>query len=309
MKTVSNVTSRMVVPALLVLCLALTACTVPTPVLEATQQAAASGTQAAQPTDTPVPPSDTPVSPTDTPVPATDTPDAPTDTPVPATDTPAPPTDTPVPPTDTPVPATDTPEAPTDTPVPPTDTPEPAPETSPAEPYVIQGFDYLDQENWDAAIAELQEAIRLDPEFGYAYMGLGYAYAFGPGDLAKAIENLETYLRLVPDAENRAEVEADIQQIREFMADSQPSVSIPSGQGALIMYNCRGGGETITVDVIPAGILQELPPKTGEECTAGEPIFLNPGEYILKAAIAGVPSQGESAINVVAGDVLEFTWY
>ena len=75
------------------------------------------------PTDTPVPvpPTDTPISPTNTPVPV-----PPAETPVPPTNTavPPPPTNTPVPPTDTPVPPT-----PTDTPVPPTDTPVPAPPT------------------------------------------------------------------------------------------------------------------------------------------------------------------------------------
>ena len=58
------------------------------------------------------------------------------------------------------------------------------------------------------AIAEFQEAIRLDPEFPWAYMGLGYSYAW-QGNLAEAIEALETYLRLAPNAENRADVEAE----------------------------------------------------------------------------------------------------
>lgn len=71
------------------------------------------------PTDTPVPPTNTPVPPpTETP---TNTPIPPTNTPGP-TPTPAPPTETPVPPTNTPVPP------PTDTPLPPpTDTPAPQP--------------------------------------------------------------------------------------------------------------------------------------------------------------------------------------
>ncbi|MBI3960526.1 MAG: hypothetical protein HY328_17080, partial [Chloroflexi bacterium] len=80
------------------------------------------------PTDTPVPPTDTPQPtetpvPTDTPVPPTNTPVPPTNTPVPPTNTPRP-TNTPVPPTNTPVPPTNTPR-PTNTPVPPTNTPRP----------------------------------------------------------------------------------------------------------------------------------------------------------------------------------------
>jgi hypothetical protein len=78
------------------------------------------------PSDTPVPPTDTPL-PTDTPVPPTDTP-PPTDTAVP---TEAPPTDTAVvptdvPPSDTPAPPTNTPQPKaSNTPVPPTNTPKP----------------------------------------------------------------------------------------------------------------------------------------------------------------------------------------
>ncbi|MBN1994272.1 MAG: hypothetical protein JW953_16360 [Anaerolineae bacterium] len=82
--------------------------------------------------------------------------------------------------------------------------------------------------------------------------------------------------------------------------------SIPAGKGALIMLNCRG--DVINVDVIPAGIFQELGPKTGEDCKAGDPLFLDPGEYILKASIAGVPSKGEATINILEGQVLTFTW-
>ncbi len=78
---------------------------------------------AEEPTETPIPPTDTPV-PTDTPAP-TDTPE-PTETPSP-TNT-ATPTDTPIPvPTDTPEPTETPTAAPTNTPVPATNTPAPAP--------------------------------------------------------------------------------------------------------------------------------------------------------------------------------------
>ncbi|MCA9908791.1 MAG: hypothetical protein KC519_09095, partial [Anaerolineae bacterium] len=77
------------------------------------------------PTSTPVPATNTPVPPTSTPVPGTNTPVPPTNTPVPGTNTPVPPTNTPVPPTNTPVPGTNTPVPPTNTPVPATNTPVP----------------------------------------------------------------------------------------------------------------------------------------------------------------------------------------
>ncbi len=68
-------------------------------------------------------PTNTPKPPTNTPIPSTSTPKPPTNTPVPPTNTLVPPTNTPVPPTNTLVPPTNTPIPPTATLVPPTDTP------------------------------------------------------------------------------------------------------------------------------------------------------------------------------------------
>ena len=108
------------------------ACATNTPVA---QQYAVRATRTPLPTftNTPIPPSATPVPtetdtvvPTDTPVPS-DTP-VPTNTPVPATDVP---TETPVPPTNTPVPV---PPTNTPAPVPPTNTPEPTPIPQPVSP-------------------------------------------------------------------------------------------------------------------------------------------------------------------------------
>jgi hypothetical protein len=82
---------------------------------------------------------------------------------------------------------------------------------------------------------------------------------------------------------------------------------IPAGKGGLVMLNCRS--DVVTVDIIPDAIFQELAPKQGEQCFRGAPIFLNPGDHILKAAIAGMPSQGEATVTIVAGEWLEFTWY
>lgn len=83
--------------------------------------------------------------------------------------------------------------------------------------------------------------------------------------------------------------------------------AIPAGKGGLVMLNCRG--DVVTVDIIPDAIFQELAPKTGEECYRGQPIYLNPGDHILKASIAGVPSHGEATITIVEGQWFEFTWY
>ena len=90
------------------------------------------------PTNTPLPPTSTPLppTPTNTPLPPTSTPlpPTPTNTPLPPTNTPLPPTptNTPLPPTNTPLPptATNTPLPATSTPLPPTATNTPLPPTS-----------------------------------------------------------------------------------------------------------------------------------------------------------------------------------
>ena len=86
--------------------------------------------------------------------------------------------------------------------------------------------------------------------------------------------------------------------------DSAPG--IPQGKGGLIMLNCLS--QVVTVDVIPDGVFQELSPASGADCFAGQPIFVDPGEHILRASIAGMPSQGEATISIQAGRYLEFTW-
>jgi tetratricopeptide (TPR) repeat protein len=243
-----------------------------------------------EPTPTPVPPTNTP-----TPVPPTDTPVPPTDTPVPPTDTPTsvPPTDTPVPPTDTPVPLTATP-------VPPAPTPTPA--VSPAVEHFEKGFDYFQQEKWDEAIAEFQEAIRLDPAFSAAYLGLGYSYV-SKREFQKATEALEKYLQLEPGADNRAQVESDIQQMRAIL-DQPPATGpccepLQPGKGAIWFINYIG--ETVRMDMSPYYF--EVPPKQGnvDGCLCPQ---LDPGHYVTIAATG----RGElrTEIDIVAGQTLQF---
>jgi tetratricopeptide (TPR) repeat protein len=245
-----------------------------------------------EPTPTPVPPTHTP-----TPVPPTDTPVPPTDTP-----TPVPPTDTPVPPTDTPVPPTDTPVPPTDTPTPAPPAPTPAPAVSPAVEHFEKGFDYFQQEKWDEAVAEFQEAIRLDPVFSAAYLGLGYSYV-SKGEFQKATEALEKYLQLEPGADNRAQVESDIQQMRAIL-DQPPATGpccepLQPGKGAIWFINYIG--ETVRVDMSPYYF--EVPPKQGDVdgCLCPQ---LDPGHYLTVVATGWGELRTE--IDVVAGQTLQF---
>ncbi len=308
MKTVMNATTHKTwVLALLVLGLALTACGGPTPDVAATQQAALAATQAAQPTNTPLPPPNTPLPPTNTPLPPTNTP-PPTPTPLPPTATPAP-TNTPLPPTETPTSVpTPTPLPPTatplptkaPTPVPPTKTPVPA--VSPAEEHVKQGFSYYDQKAWDKAIAEFQEAIRLDPKFGYAYLGLGYSYIFGPKDYPKALDALQTYLNLMPDADNKAQVQADIEALRQAIA-SNPLAGIQIPEGKAVFYFKNYTGELWQIDVGP--YFFEVPPKSADQEYNLGTIFVDPGKYTWSAHSLSkyylVDDAGNRAFDITLG--------
>jgi tetratricopeptide (TPR) repeat protein len=286
---------------LLVVMLLVAACaSTPTGNVEATVAAAVAATQAAQPTDTPIPPTHTPT-PTETPVPPTAT-LVPTNTPVPPTKTPQP-TNTPKP-TNTSTP-TDTPALPTETstPVPPTFTPTIA--VSAAEEHLEQGLAYFEQEKWDEAITEFQQAIQLDPELGVAYGGLGYSYALGKQDFERAILALEKYLQLVPTATDRAEVEADIQKMRELAAQPASDFDIPPGKA--LFYFANYSGEQWNVDI--GSYFLEVPPNPpGQEYNLVT-IIIEPGTYTWQAHSANAgyyitDSNGNKAFEftVAAGE-------
>lgn len=125
-----------------------------------------------------------------------------------------------------------------------------------------------------------------------------------------AREVLEAAAALEPEPEPEPEIEPIPTRRPQPKPTEVPAAAgpdIPAGKGGLVMLNCRS--DVVTVDVIPDGIFQELAPKQGEQCFRGAPLFLNPGDHILKAAIAGMPSQGEATITIVVGEWLEFTWY
>jgi tetratricopeptide (TPR) repeat protein len=244
----------------------------PTPDVDATAQAALAATESAQPTATPEPPTNTP-----TPVPPTDTPEPPTNTP-----TPVPPTNTPKPPTATPVP-TDTPEPPTTTPTPapkePTSTPTPTGPT--AEELFVKGLDYFDQEQWEEAITQFEEAIRLDPQFSRAYIFLGYSYASGPENFGKAVEALQKYLQLNPDDSERAEIEEDIAQLQRLATQpaSAAGPDVPQGKALFVFTNYSG--DTWVVDIGPYTL--EVPPNVPPSENTVATQALEPGTYMWQA--------------------------
>jgi hypothetical protein len=294
MRTSIGVTLNWRICMLLVLALAMAACSAPKAEVATTPLAEVAATEAAPLTDTPIPPTDTPAPPTATPVPPTNTP-LPTATPVPPTPTPLP-TATPVPPTPTSVPPTNTPRrAPT-----PTATPAIS-AAAKAEVHLQQGSEYYDAEEYDQAIAEFQGAIQIDPEFAYAYLGLGYSYALGARDWAKAIEALETYLRLMPDAENRAQVEADIQEMRRIAGDPIAGIQIPEGKALFYFRNYTG--QVWQIDIGPYFL--EVPPRQADQEVNIGTIFVDPGNYTWSAHSLDnyylVDEHGNKAFEITLG--------
>jgi tetratricopeptide (TPR) repeat protein len=189
---------------------------------------------------------------------------------------------------------------PTATSVPAPPTPVPAPAVSPAQEHVQKGLEYGNQDKWDEALAEFQEAVRLDPQFGRAYWGLGYSY-LAKGELGKAIEALEKYLQLEPDASDRAEVEAMIQQMRDILG--RASVGGPccqpmqAGKGAIWFENHIG--ETVFADVGPN--YYEIPGKQGDAAGCLCP-QLDAGHYTLILHTGWGDARGD--IDIVAGQTL-----
>jgi tetratricopeptide (TPR) repeat protein len=59
---------------------------------------------------------------------------------------------------------------------------------------------YLFKDEFDRVIADCDEAIRLDPTYAWAYCSRGHAFA-AKGDFRSAIADLTEYLRLDPSDE------------------------------------------------------------------------------------------------------------
>lgn len=78
-----------------------------------------------------------------------------------------------------------------------------------AEAYVMRGNLFEVTKNSDASLAMYEKAFKADPNYALAMMSLGYAYS-GRGDFDKAIQSMERYISLVPDAADPRASFADV---------------------------------------------------------------------------------------------------
>jgi tetratricopeptide (TPR) repeat protein len=75
--------------------------------------------------------------------------------------------------------------------------------------YLIKGGLYELSKNFEDAIRAYERAIEIDTSYAIAIMSLGYAYST-TGQQAKAVDQMEHYIRLVPDAADPRASFADI---------------------------------------------------------------------------------------------------
>jgi tetratricopeptide (TPR) repeat protein len=75
--------------------------------------------------------------------------------------------------------------------------------------YLIRGGLYELSKNFEDAIRSYEQALEIDTSYAIAIMSLGYAYST-TGEQAKAVDQMEHYIRLVPDAADPRASYADI---------------------------------------------------------------------------------------------------
>ena len=133
-------------------------------------------------------------------------------------------------------------------------------------------------------------------------MGLGYSYISGPKDYVKALDALQTYLNLVPDADNKAQVQADIEALRQAIA-SDPLAGIQIPEGKAIVYFINYSGELWQIDFGP--YFFEVPAKPADKDYSLGTIFVDPGTYTFSAhslsKLYMVDDYGNKAFDVTLG--------
>ena len=83
--------------------------------------------------------------------------------------------------------------------------------------HVNNGNQFLNSEKFDAALDEFNRAIELDPNFSPAYVGLGLI-AGHSGDPEKGLEIMEKARELAQDENQRKNVKAGFETLREMAA-------------------------------------------------------------------------------------------
>ena len=89
-----------------------------------------------------------------------------------------------------------------------------------ARTYYHRGNAYYEKSDFDKAIESYNMAIVLNPNFSEAYFNRGLMY-YRLTEYEKAIADLETYLELEVEAEDRGQVEGFIERLRGMIGSEQ----------------------------------------------------------------------------------------
>lgn len=106
------------------------------------------------------------------------------------------------------------------------DAPDPA--AAEAQRHWTAGMAHFQLEEWDDAIKEWEAGFRLKPVPQFLY-NIAQAYRQSKR-YDKALSFYRKYLRMAPDAPNRAEVEGHIQSLEKVVAEQQKATSSPPVQ-------------------------------------------------------------------------------
>ena len=146
-----------------------------------------------------------------------------------------------------------------------------------------RGFAYFQQKQWELAILQFQQTIKLEPTFSLAYEGLGYSLFHGRRDFAGAIEALQTYLQLAPKARDRIKVAADIEQLRFLRtAQASPGFEFPTGKALFLIANYTT--ENWQVQVGPYSL--EVAARPAGQAYSIASMAIEPGAYTWQARSA-----------------------
>ena len=93
-----------------------------------------------------------------------------------------------------------------------------------AEEFRARGWTFVENRDFARAIADFDQAIRLDPNFARAYRNRGFAH-FNKGDYDRAIADYEAALRIDP---NHTLARGNIENARRELSRLASSVPFPS---------------------------------------------------------------------------------
>jgi tetratricopeptide (TPR) repeat protein len=123
-----------------------------------------------------------------------------------------------------------------------------------SNPYFAQAEKYAADGNFNDAITQYEQALRVNPAVAKAYQKMGDLYGRKLGEPVSAIYCYQKYLKARPNAADRDAVTDDIEKARQEFAQTLTPPAPASGEefarlgtGASVAQPAPGGGFNVTV--------------------------------------------------------------